>query len=107
LHFPTLAVVRRDAFVPTLFAFPGQQPIALRGHYAALARRLPPGRLWAALVDRTAPLDSAERAALAEYDFVIFEGRRPFAVHPPNELTPLFVVPRFVLARVNTVSASR
>jgi hypothetical protein len=107
LHFPTLAVVRRDAFVPTLFAFPAQQPIALRRHYAALASQLPPGRLWAALVERTAPLDSAERAALAEYDFVIFEGRRPFAVQPSNELSLLFAVPRFVLARVNTVSASR
>jgi hypothetical protein len=107
LHFPTLAVVRRDAFVPTLFAFPAQQPIALRRHYAALASQLPPGRLWAALVDGTAPLDSAERAALAEYDFVIFEGRRPFAVPPSSELTLLFAMPRFVLARVNTISASR
>jgi hypothetical protein len=107
LHFPALAVVRRDAFVPTLFAFPSQQPIALRQHYAALANQLPPGRLWAALVERSAPLDSAERAALAEYDFVIFEGRRPFAVQPSIELSLLFVMPRFVLARVNTVSSGR
>jgi hypothetical protein len=107
LHFPALAVVRRDAFVPTLFAFPAQQPIALRQHYAALARQLPAGRLWAALVERTAPLDSAERATLAEYDFVIFEGRRPFAVQPSNELSLLFAVPRFVLARVNSLSSSR
>jgi hypothetical protein len=107
LHFPTLAVVRRNAFVPTLFAYPAQQPIALRRHYAALASQLPPGRLWAAFVERSAPLDSAERAALAQYDFVIFEGRRPFAVQPSNELSLLFAAPRFVLARVNIVSASR
>jgi hypothetical protein len=106
-HFPTLAVVRRDAFVPTVFALPAQQPIALRPHYAALASQLPPWRLWAALVERTAPLDAAERAALAEFDFVIFEGRRPFAVPPSSELSPLFTAPRFVLARVNTVFARR
>jgi hypothetical protein len=63
--------------------------------------------LWAALVERTVPLDSTERAALAEYDFVIFEGRRPFTVQPSNELSLLFAAPRFVLARVNTISASR
>jgi hypothetical protein len=107
LHFPTLAVVRRDAFVPTLFALPAQQPIALRPHYAALARQLPPERLWAALVERTAPLDSAERAALAEYDFVIFEGRRHFAVQPSNELSLILATPRFVLARVNIIPANR
>jgi hypothetical protein len=107
LHFPTLAVLRRDAFVPTLFAFPAQQPIALRPHYATLARQLPPARLWAALVERSAPLDSAERAALAEYDFVIFLGRQPFAVQPSNELSLIFAMPRFVLAGVNIVSASQ
>jgi len=44
-HFPTLAIVRRDAFVPTLFAFPTQQPVALRPEYRALADRLAPERL--------------------------------------------------------------
>jgi hypothetical protein len=105
-HFPTLAVVRRDAFVPTLFAFPTQQPIALRPHFAVLASQLPPGRLWAAFVERTTLLASAERTAIAEYDFVIFEGRRPFEVQPSGELSLLFEVPRFALARVNAVSAS-
>jgi hypothetical protein len=107
MHFPTLAVVRRDAFVATVFAYPGQQPIALRRHYAALASQLPPGRLWAALAERTAPLDSAERAALDEYDFVIFLGQRPFDMQPSNELSLIFTMPRFVLARVNIVSASQ
>lgn len=107
LHFPTLAVVRRDAFVPTLFAHPAQQPVVLRAHYAALASQLTPCRLWVALVERTEPLDKAERIAFAEYDFVIFEGPLPFVLPPSIELSPLFTAPRFVLARVNTVSASR
>jgi hypothetical protein len=107
MHFPTLAVVRRDAFVPTIFAYPGQQPIAIRRHYAALASQLPPARLWDALVERTSPLDFAERAALDEYDFVIFLGQRAFAVQPSNELSLIFAMPHFVLAGVNIVSASQ
>jgi hypothetical protein len=106
-HFPALAVVRRDAFVPTLFALPAQQPIALHPHFAAIASQLSTERLWAALAARTAPLDPFERAAFAEYDFVIFHALQPFALPPSREFTPLFVTPRFVLARVNTVSASR
>ncbi len=106
-HFPALAVVRRNAFVPTLFALPTQQPISLRPYYAALALQLSPERLWAALVERTEPLDTVERTAFAEYDLVIFEALLPFAVPPSRELTPLFITPRFVLARINTVSASR
>jgi hypothetical protein len=106
-HFPALAVVRRNAFVPTVFAHPAQQPISLRPHYAALALQLSPERLWAALVERSEPLDVVEHAAFAEYDLVIFEALVPFAVPPSSELTPLFVAPRLVLSRVNTVSASR
>jgi hypothetical protein len=106
-HFPALAVARRNAFVPTLFALPAQQPITLRPHYAALASQLHPERLWAALVVQTAPLDTVERAAFAEYDFVIFEALLPFVLPLSGDLTPLFITPRFVVARVNTVSASR
>ena len=106
-HFPALAVVRRNAFVPTLFAHPAQQPISLRPYYTALALQLSPERLWAALVERSEPLDAVEHAAFAEYDLVIFEALVPFAVPPSSELTPLFVAPRLVLSRVNTVSASR
>jgi hypothetical protein len=84
-----------------------QQPIALRPHFAAIASQFSTERLWAALVERTAPLDTIERAALAEYDFVIFHALEPFALPPSRELTPLFLTPRFVLARVNTVSASQ
>jgi len=106
-HFPALAVARRNAFVPTLFAHPAQQPIALKPYFAAIASQLSTERLWAALVERTAPLDAIERAAFAEYDFVIFHALHPFALPPSRELTPLFITPRFVLARVNTVSARR
>jgi hypothetical protein len=96
-HFPLLAVVRRDAFVPTLFAFPTQQPVRLRPAYRALADLLPPERLWAAFVAGGPPLNDAERAAFADYDAVIFVGRAPFSLAPPEGLAPVFTAPRFAL----------
>ncbi|HEV2550948.1 MAG TPA: hypothetical protein VGU20_26785 [Stellaceae bacterium] len=98
-HFPLLAVVRRDAFVPTLFAFPTQQPVALRPDARMLADRLPPERLWSALVEG-ASLDAGERAALATYDHVIVVGRHPFAVAAAPPLVPVFAQPRLQLLAV-------
>ena len=98
-HFPLLAVVRRDAFVPTLFAFPTQQPVALRPEARQLADRLPPERLWSALVEG-APLDAGERTALAAYDHVIVVGRRPFSIAASPSLAPVFAQPRLKLLAV-------
>ncbi len=106
-HFPVLAVVRRDAFVPTLFAFATQQPVALRPTYRALADRLGPERLWAALVERTATLEEDERAALREYHFLALVGRRPFVLPETAGLRPLVVTPRFVLVQVDPAVATR
>ena len=99
-HFPTLAIVRRDAFVPTLFAFPTQQPVALRPAYRALADRLAPERLWAAVAAAAPPLDDGERAALRGYDYVAFVSRRPFVLAAQPGLEGVFAAPRFALYRV-------
>src|SRR5262249_25877817 len=98
-HFPLLAVVQRDAFVPTLFAFPTQQPVALRPEARILAERLPPERLWSALAEG-APLNANERAALVAYDHVIVVARRPFAVAAPAPLPLVFDQPRLQLFAV-------
>jgi hypothetical protein len=100
VHFPALAVVRRDAFVPTLFAFPTQQPLALRPPWLALRDRLPPDRLWSAFIGGGTPLDGAERAALGGYDHVVFVGRLPFAAPSAPALLPVFAAPRFALFAV-------
>jgi hypothetical protein len=97
VHFPTLAVVRRDAFVPTLFAFPTQQPLRLTPRYRALAAALPPERLWQAFVGGGAPLDAGERALLKRYDHIVFVSRASFAVRAGSPLAPQFVAPRFAL----------
>ena len=57
VHLPVLAISRREAFVPTLFAYPGQQPIALQPSYAALADAAPPQLFWIGLTgDDTAEI---------------------------------------------------
>ena len=79
LHVATLAAARRAAFVPTVFTYASQQPLALRPPYDALAAATSPAALWAAFVDRRA---AAPQAAimLRDYDFVAFASRAPFAM---------------------------
>lgn len=102
VHLPTLAIARRQAFVPTLFAYPTQQPIALRPPWQALANALPPAALWAAFAERK-PLDPAERAALDHFDYIVFLDRKPFELRDKAGLTPAFIAPRFQLYRLRAV----
>jgi hypothetical protein len=71
LHLPALAVIGSDAFVPTLFADPGQQPLTLRPPYAALAAEASPGEFWTLLA--AGHSDDRQRVvtALGHYDFVL------------------------------------
>ena len=102
---PVLAIVRRDAFVPTLFAYATQQPVALRPPYDALAEQFPPERLWSAFASRTAPLDKGGWVAFERYDYVVFLDRRPFTLATTDGLRPVFLGPRFQLLQVLRPSA--
>jgi hypothetical protein len=106
-HFPLLAVLQRDVFVSTLFASPTQQPVAMLPRYRALADRLGEDRIWQALIERVSPLDADERAALAEYNFVIFVGPQPFTVPQISGVTPIVTAPRFVLARLDAAASRK
>jgi hypothetical protein len=77
VHLPALAVIAADAFVPTLFAFPGQQPLALREPYAALARAASPEDFWALVAGGAADARARAAAALPGYDFVIATAETP------------------------------
>ena len=100
VHLPTLAVARREAFVPTLFADPRQQPIRLNPPYAGLAEAVPPPQIWAALVDG----DIAERIRLLpileQYDFVVFVDRYAIHVLPNQCLSPILERPSFQIFAV-------
>lgn len=99
-HLTVIAIARRQAFVPTLFAYATQQPIALKPAYRRLADGLPPDLLWGAFVAGGAPLDAGARAALAEYDYVVFTDRRPFVLADRSGLVPQLATPRFQLYRI-------
>jgi hypothetical protein len=93
LHLPVLAIARRHAFVPTLFAYAGQQPVALTPAGAALAAKDDTAALWTALTEPGGALP----AALKSYDFVVLIDTAPFAV-PANEcLAPVRLNPSFQL----------
>jgi hypothetical protein len=94
LHFPALAITRRDAFVPILFADPTQQPVQFTEGAARLAARAQPAQLWQALARGAMP-------SLPGYnDLVIVD---PPASFQASEAlgTVLFAAPRLVLVRLN------
>ncbi len=71
LHLAALAVTQSDAFVPTLFADPGQQPLTFRAPYAALAAEASPDEMWKFLVEGHADDQGNVADALGHYDFVL------------------------------------
>ena len=103
-HFPVLALLRRDDFVTTLFAYPEQQPIALQPEAARLATLLTQDGLWYAFVENSTPLSPAASSALAECGHVAFVDPHPFALKNTAGLVPLFVTPRFKIYRVAAAS---
>jgi hypothetical protein len=95
IHLAALAIARRGAFVPTLFAIPGQQPIALKPGLTELATAIQPERLWQALVDSHKPDHTGLPAPLEQYDFVVLTDRRPIQVPSNRCLAPFFARPTF------------
>jgi len=106
LHLALLAVTRREAFVPTVFAYEGQQPVALRPPYAALANATTPPELWALV---RASRDTAEteggRQALQQYDFVAVVGGSSSDVSQTECFRPFFKQPNFEILAVLHTSA--
>ena len=97
LHLPNLAIIRRDAFVPTLFAYPAQQPVALTPDYAALADAVGQQALWDAAVTGRSRLPPALKA----YDYVVLIDRTPFLTRATDCLTPVNPGATFHLLAVN------
>jgi hypothetical protein len=97
LHVATLAAARREAFVPTVFVYPGQQPLALRPPVDALAAATSPNWIWAGFVDDDAAARAVVASMLADYDFVVFADRDPFTVPANPCLEKRAATPRFQL----------
>lgn len=75
VHFPCWAIIDRDAFVPTLFAYPTQQPV---GFKPGFSDQPSVSALWSALVteDATRTLPSS----LDAYDYVVLAAPTRFDV---------------------------
>jgi len=101
LHLATLAVIRRDAFVPTLFVHPAQQPVALTSAYAALAAASKPGAIWESLVAHPQDPATSLPKPLDSYDFVALVDIAPFRVPPTPCLTPIRSGTSFQLFAIN------
>jgi hypothetical protein len=100
VHLPVLAISRREAFVPTLFAYPGQQPIALQPSYAALADAAPPQLFWTGLTgDNTAEITRL-LPVLQQYDYVALTGGGPVDVPPNRCLAKFYRQPSFQIFAV-------
>ncbi len=73
-HFPVLAVLLRHTFVPTLFAYPTQQPVRLVQAWSELAAESDPDRVWRAFSGGS-PADLAFRSFIhSHYDFIAVVG---------------------------------
>ncbi|HEY1503126.1 MAG TPA: hypothetical protein VGF92_02435 [Stellaceae bacterium] len=105
-HFTTLAVIRRDALVPTIFHYPLQQPIMLQPVANHLADLLSPDLLWYQFVADSTPLTKEAKAALQACGYVAFANPRPFALKNTAGLMPEFVTPRYQLYRVTADAAA-
>ena len=105
VHLALLAVARREAFVPTLFAYEGQQPVALRPPYTALADAATPQDFWAIV---RGGRDIAETAGLMrvlrQYDFVAVVGG-PRDTPRPACLQSFFKQPNFEILEVRHTTA--
>jgi len=93
VHLPALAISRREAFVPTLFAYPGQQPIALWPPYAALADAAPPQLFWAGLTGGDAAEIKQLLPVLQQYDYVALIGGGPVDVQSNRCLAEFYRQP--------------
>ena len=101
VHLALLAIQRREAFVPTLFAIAGQQPVALKPAFAALADAAPPQPLWAMLTAAQSADRALLPAMLEQFDFVVIVDKRPINLPPHRCLTPVSVQPTFQIYSIS------
>jgi len=100
VHLAALAISRREAFVPTLFAYPGQQPIALRPSYAALVDAATPQLFWAGATGGDTAEITQLLPVLQQYDYVALTGGGPVDVPPNRCLAKFYWQPSFQIFAV-------
>ncbi len=100
-HMPMLAAALRDAFVPTVFAYQGLQPLAITKAFADLPALAPTEILWAAFIGHDKAAQARTAAVMPRYDYVVFYDKKPITVRPTTCLTFVKGVPSFQLYKIN------
>ena len=101
-HLATLAVIQRSAFVPTLFADPGKQPVVIRDKYQGLAQGVvrdivPKKRFLKALEDSDNPLHEKHLAGL---DYTLLFAMKPLSFAIPSSFREVADGDKFTLYRI-------
>lgn len=101
-HFPVLAVLLRQAFVPTLFAFPTQQPVGLVPVWRELAAQSDPDRVWRAFSESDAENRAFRDLIFAHYDFLAVVGGLPPGIGPGRCLFAMRTMGSLALYRLGS-----
>ncbi len=105
-HVPMLAVPLRDAFVPTVFAYKGLQPLAIAPAFADLPDKAPTEIIWAAFVKGDSAAKVRIAPVLSRYDYVVFYDKKPITVRPTSCLIFVKGVPSFQLYKINRTAGA-
>lgn len=89
---PCLAIISRSAFVPTLYALPGAQPVSFTPEYAKLRATIP----TSAISDRGTEWSDA----INNYDYVWIAESPQYARRVPAKMEIIVSDPRFQFYRV-------
>jgi hypothetical protein len=100
-HMPMLAVPLREAFVPTVFAYKGLQPLAITPAFADLPPLAPTEVMWAAFVRGDPAAKARVAPVLSRYDYIVFYDKKPITVRPTSCLIFVKGVPSFQLYKIN------
>ena len=89
-HFPSMAVVRRDALVPSLFV--EHQPVSLKLVPDDVPRRSPQNNYTVRndLHQWVSTSNPYIHVGLRDYDYLLIVNKRYFPFQPPSELTPIY-----------------
>lgn len=97
-HLPCMAIIKKSAFVPSLFAFPTAQPIALTPPYQALAKKTPgPDFLYKMAPPWNTPL---WHMLLRKYDYLLVVQGDKFKSAPPLSLKLVYAGQDFRLYKI-------
>ncbi len=102
-HLATLAVIQRSAFVPTLFADPGKQPVAMSEKYQDLARDVPRDNVLKEQFSKALddPDNPFHESRVAKFDYLLLFAMKPLSFAVPRSFREIADGDKFILYGLN------